>query len=100
MENSLLPLNDTTLNLLKQKHPLQSEADKHLLFDDISKSIHKIKHECIDAEVIRNAFRYGCRWLEENTHIQQFWSEFHQHMYDPGQFCKEVMCRTRSNQLR
>ena len=54
MENGILPLNDTTLKLLKQKHPRQSEADKHLLFDDIPKSIHKIKYECIDAEVIRN----------------------------------------------
>ena len=54
MENGILPLNDTTLKLLKQKHPRQSEADKHLLSDDIPKSIHKIKHECIDAEVIRN----------------------------------------------
>ena len=54
MENGILPLNDTTLNLLKQKHPRQSEADKHLLFDDIPKSIHKIKYKCIDAEVIRN----------------------------------------------
>ena len=54
MENGILPLNDTTLKLLKQKHPRQSEADKHLLFDDIPKSIHKVKYECIDAEVIRN----------------------------------------------
>ena len=51
MENGILPLNDTTLKLLKQKHPRQSEADKHLLFDDIPKSI---QYECIDAEVIRN----------------------------------------------
>ena len=54
MENDILTLDDTTYNLLKQKHPCQSEADKHLLFDDIPKSIHKIKYECIDAEVIQN----------------------------------------------
>ena len=36
------------------KHPRQSEADKHFLFDDIPQSIHKMKFECIDAEVIRN----------------------------------------------
>ena len=29
MENGVLPLNDTTLNLLKQKYPCQSVADKH-----------------------------------------------------------------------
>ena len=52
MENGILPLNDTTLNLLKQKHPCQSEADKQLLFDDIPQSIHKIEYECINAEVI------------------------------------------------
>ena len=54
------------------------------------------------------AFRHGCRWLEENTHIQQFvmntniqrfWSEFHRHMYGPGQCCKEFMCRIRSSRL-
>ena len=50
MENGILPLNDTTLQLLQQKHPCQSESDKHFLFDNI----HKIKYECIDAEVIRN----------------------------------------------
>ena len=54
MANSILPLNDTILKLLKQKHPCQSEADKHLLLDDILKSIHKIKYEYIDAETIRN----------------------------------------------
>ena len=54
MENGILPLNDTTLNLLKQKYPCQREADKQSLFDDIPQSIHKIKCECIDAEVIRN----------------------------------------------
>ena len=73
MENGILPLNDTTLKLLKQKYPRQSEADKHLSFDDIPKSIYKIKYECIDAEVILNK-------LEENTHIQQFSSKFLRHM--------------------
>ena len=29
MENGVSPMNDTTLNLLNQKHPCQSEADKH-----------------------------------------------------------------------
>ena len=38
----LLALNDTNLNLLEQKHPCQSEAGKHFLFDDIPGSIHKI----------------------------------------------------------
>ena len=42
MENGILPLNDTTLNLLKQKHPCQSEADKHFLFNNIPQPIHKI----------------------------------------------------------
>ena len=61
MENSVLPLNDTTLNLLKQKHQCQSEADKHFLFDDISQSIHMIKYERINAEVIQNtALRTRC----------------------------------------
>ena len=54
LENGILPLNDTTLNLLKQKHPCESEADKQFLFDDIPQSINTIKYECIDAEGIRN----------------------------------------------
>ena len=29
MESGVLPLNDTTLNLLKEKHPCQSEVDKY-----------------------------------------------------------------------
>ena len=33
------------------------------------------------------------------THIQQFWSQFHRHIYGPDQCCKDVMCRIRSNQL-
>ena len=52
MEDGILPLNDTTLNLLKQKHLCQSKADKRFLFDNIPQSIHKIKCECIDGEVI------------------------------------------------
>ena len=54
MENGVLPLNDTTLKLSREKHPCQSEADKHFSFDDIPESIHNIKYECIDAEVIQN----------------------------------------------
>ena len=49
------------LNHLKQKHPCQSEADKHFLFDDILHSIHNRKYECINAEVIRNTGVYK-RW--------------------------------------
>ena len=54
MKNCILSLNDTTLNLLKQKHPCQSEPDKQFLFDDIPEFIHKIKYECINAEVFQN----------------------------------------------
>ena len=52
MGNGLFSLNDTTLNFIKQKHPCQSEADKHFLFHDIPHSIHKIKYEYTDTEVI------------------------------------------------
>ena len=44
MENGVLPLNYTTLNLVKD--PCQSEVDKHFLFEDISQSKHKI---CMNA---------------------------------------------------
>ena len=33
---------------------MKVKADKQFLFDNIPQSIHKIKYECIDAEVIRN----------------------------------------------
>ena len=57
MGNGLLSLNDTTLNFIKQKHPCLSEADKHFLFHDIPHSIHKIKYEYTDTEVIWNTGR-------------------------------------------
>ena len=53
MENGILPLNDTTLNILKQKHPCESETDKQFLFDNIRQFIHNIKYECIGAKAIR-----------------------------------------------
>ena len=39
-------------------------------------------------------FQVWILWLEENTHIQQFWSEFYRNMYDLGQCCKEIMCKS------
>ena len=53
MENGVLLLNDNTINLLKKKHPWQSETGKPFSFDDIPQSIHKINYEDIDAEIIR-----------------------------------------------
>ena len=54
MESDILPLNDITLNLLKQKYSCESEADKQFLIDDIPQYIHRIKYGCIDVKVIGN----------------------------------------------
>ena len=74
MQNGILPLNDQTLQQLKQKHPKAAEASKDVLLSDIPEKIHKIRYEVITAESNRRtAIEYGCRWLEEDTNFQQFW---------------------------
>ena len=55
MQNGILPLNDDTLNLLKQKHPQASEAAEDVLLPDEPEVIHAIKFENIDAETVRKA---------------------------------------------
>ena len=55
MRNGILPLNDTTLKQLKLKHSEAKVADKTVLLSDIPKTIHPIKFESIDAELLRKA---------------------------------------------
>jgi len=55
MQNGILPLNDETLNLLKQKHPKASEASNDVLLPDTPEQIHEIRYEELTAENIRRA---------------------------------------------
>ena len=55
MENGILPLNDQTLKLLKEKHPNAAEASKDVLLPDMPEKLHEIRYEEITAESIRRA---------------------------------------------
>ena len=55
MQNGILPLNKETIALLKQKHPHASKATQEVLLPDQPESIHPIKFEKINADVIRAA---------------------------------------------
>ena len=50
MPNGILPLNDNTLNQLKQKHPQGKKADVEILLTDNPEKVHPIKLECIDMQ--------------------------------------------------
>ena len=53
MQNGILPLNDTTLNQLKLKHPEAKKADEVVLLPDLPIKVHPVKFENIDAELVR-----------------------------------------------
>eukprot|EP00794_Sanderia_malayensis_P000712 gene712-16297_t len=55
MHNNILPLNASTLNSLKLKHPEPKEAASEVLLDDIVSSIHQVKFEEISGESVRKA---------------------------------------------
>ena len=55
MQNGTLPLNDPTLNQMKQKHPHGKVADPEVLLPDIPEEIHPIKLHSIDAESVKKA---------------------------------------------
>ena len=55
MENGILPINETTLQLLRQKHPEAKEPPENALLTDKEKPVHPIKFEMIDAEMVRKA---------------------------------------------
>ena len=54
-QNGILPLNEQTLQLLKQKHPEATTSTEEILLPDEPEIMHPIKHEKIDAELIRKA---------------------------------------------
>ena len=55
MENGILPLTDTKLKLLKQKHPNPAPTTEEVLLPDQSESIHRFKYENINADAVRKA---------------------------------------------
>ena len=55
MQNGILPLTDTTLKLLKQKHPKSAPTTEEVLLPDQTESIHRIKYENINADAVRKA---------------------------------------------
>ena len=55
MKNGVLPLNEKTLEQLKQKHPQRRDADPQIMLPDKPEEIHPIKFDSIDAENVRRA---------------------------------------------
>ena len=55
MENGILPLNDETLNMLKQKHPESQAAHEDVLLTDIPELIHSVRYEDITPDLIRRS---------------------------------------------
>ena len=55
MQNGILPLTETTLKLLKQKHPQSAPLTEEVLLPDQPESIHQIKYQNINADAVRKA---------------------------------------------
>ena len=53
MENDILPLNEETLKMLRQKHPEPKDAPQDVLLNDEVPSVHSIRFEEINGELIR-----------------------------------------------
>ena len=53
MQHGILPLNDSTLEQLKQKHPQGVDPAKDILLPNETEVIHPIKFESINSELIR-----------------------------------------------
>ena len=55
IQNGVLPLNEKTLELLRQKHPKASPATESVLLTDDTEKVHPIKFENITGESVRKA---------------------------------------------
>jgi len=55
MHNGILPLNEATIELLRQKHPSKQEASCSVLLPDNPEDIHPIQFESIDGDIVRKA---------------------------------------------
>ena len=55
ISNGILPLDDKTLSLLKQKHPASSELNEEVLLRDQKPSLHPVVFEDIDESMVKEA---------------------------------------------
>ena len=55
MQNGILPLNQKTLNQLKQKHSQSKGAGLDVLLTDTPKQVHPIKFEATDGDLVKGA---------------------------------------------
>ena len=55
MQNGILPLNNETLNKLKEKHPKSKNANNDVLLTSLPQDVHPIMFAGIDEEMIRKA---------------------------------------------
>ena len=55
ISNGILPLDDKTLSLLKQKHPTSSESNKEVLLRREKPSVHPVVFEDIDKNMVKEA---------------------------------------------
>ena len=55
ISNGILPLDDKTLSLLKQKHPVSSELSEELLLTGEKLSVHPVVFEDIDENMVKEA---------------------------------------------
>ena len=55
MSNGILPLNDKTLKMLKQKHPEANEPPQEVLLHGPTRPVHPIVYEDIDESLILKA---------------------------------------------
>lgn len=57
MQNGILPLNDETLKLLRQKHPLPTEPVEDILLPDQPGAVHSIKFENITGDYTAGSYQ-------------------------------------------
>ena len=55
MQDGILPLNNETLNKLKEKHPKSKNANNDVLLTSVPQDVHPIMFAGIDEEMIRKA---------------------------------------------
>ena len=55
MQNGVLPLNEKTLELLRQQHPIASPASESVLLTNDIEKVYAIKFENITEELVRKA---------------------------------------------
>ena len=75
MQNGVLPVNEKTLELLRQKHPKTSPAIESVLVTDAIEKVHPIKFEngrisqksCAKDKRWFRPFSNGCRRIENNS---------------------------------